>query len=259
MTRQVFFDDLALNDGNPFFVGDYDPDGSPSRTTRLIPIARTDGGIRVYDEYDSLVVTISGWISCDTQLELDQAIDDLKGTLREEGTLRVEYAGTYRLLDCLSTDVIIDRGRENISFSPYQLKFESESPFWYEEGFDYHIAGENITTSADSFSVSITTTMDAEMAFTLEINEITPDDSDVQISIGNNDTSQYITVEETFHDGDILAIDCKKKQAFLNGNLIRAKGLFPVWQPGAGSVEYSDSASTSRNITISSSSERRFL
>ena len=49
MTRNVFFSDLALNDGNPFFVSDYDPDGTPNRSTRLIPIARADGGIRDFD------------------------------------------------------------------------------------------------------------------------------------------------------------------------------------------------------------------
>lgn len=257
--RNIFFEDLALNDGNPFYVGDYDPDGSPNKSTRLVPIARADGGIRVYSEYDSLNVSVSGMIVCDTELELDQTIDSLKAKMRSEGVLRVQYADTYRLLDCLCTDVVIPRGQQNISFTPYNLKFESESPFWYEEGFDYHIAGEVITASSDAFNVSIGSTMDAEMVFTLQINEITPDNSDVQIAIGNNATSQYITVEETWHDNDVLVIDCQKKQAFLNGTLIRAKGLFPVWQPGAGSVEYSDSASTSRNITLDSSNQRRFL
>jgi hypothetical protein len=259
MGREVFFDSLALNDGSPYFVNDYDPDGSPSKTSKLIPIARADGGIRVYTEYESLNVTVAGYISCSTQTELDDAIDTLKSTLRSEGVLKVEYSGTYRLLDCLCTNVNIPRNRENISFTPYVLQFESESPFWREEGLDYHIANEQIMTGTDAFNVSIATTMDAEMVFTLEITEITPDDSAVQISISNNSNSQTITVEEIFGDGDILVIDCKLKQAFLNGVLIRARGRFPVWPPGAGVVDYADSASTSRDITISSANERRFL
>jgi len=259
MPRQVFFDDLALNDGDPYFVVDSEPDGSAKKSTRLIPIARTDGGIRVNDSYDSLDVTVVGYISCSSEAELDAAIDTLKSTLRSAGTLKIEYGGTFRLIDVLATNVIVARGPQNISFSPYSIQFEAESPFWYEEGLDYHIVNENITTAVDSFNISIATTMDAEPVFTLEITEITPDDSDVQISLGNNSTSQHITVTETFHDGDILVVDCKKKQCFLNGALIRAKGQFPVWQPGAGVVEYIDDASTSRNITLNSANERRFL
>jgi phage-related protein len=259
MPRQIFFDSLALNDGDPFFTTDYDPDGAPEKNTKLLPIARGDGGVRVFDSYESQNITVTGFISCSTQTELDDAIDTLKSTLRSEGTLRVEYSGTYRLIDCVCKNVIVPRGPQNITSSPYSLQFESESPFWYEEGLDYHIAGETITTATDSFNVSISTTMDAEMVFTLEINEITPDDSDVQIAIGNNSTSQWITVTETFNDGDILVIDCKQKQCFLNGALIRAKGQFPVWKPGSGVVEYVDDASTSRNITFDSANERRFL
>lgn len=259
MSRNVFFDDLALNDGDPFFVNDYDPDGSPDKTIKLVPIARSNGGIRVYEEYNSLVVNVAGWISCDSESALDAAIDVLKAKMRAASTLRVEYGGTYRLLDCVCTKVSIPRGRENISFTPYALQFEAESAFWYEEGFDYHIYNENIVTATDTFNVSIGSTMDAELVFTLEITEITPDNSDVQIAIGNDSTDQTITVTETFHDGDVLVIDCKKKQAFLNGSLIRAKGLFPVWEPGAGVVTYLDDASTSRNITISSANQRRFL
>ncbi len=259
MARNVFFESLALNDGNPFFVNDYDPDGSADKTLRLVPIARQNGGILVYEEYNSLVVTVSGHISCESELLLDAAIDTLKSTLRSAGTLRVQYGSSYRLLDCIATKVSVPRGREHISFAPYTIQFESESPFWREEGLDYHIFNENITTADDTFNVSIASTMDAEMVFTLEITEITPDNSDVQISIGNSSTNQFITVTETFHDADVLVIDCKQKQAFLNGSLIKARGLFPVWEPGAGVVEYSDDASTSRDITISSANERRFL
>jgi hypothetical protein len=259
MPRQVFFDSLALNDGNPYFVVDSDPDGTAKKDAKLIPIARTDGGIRVYDSYDSLTVTIVGYISCATETELDEAIDDLKAAMRSPGTLKIEYGSTFRLIDCLATNLIVSRGPQNITFAPYSIQFQAESPFWYEEGLDYHIVNENITTAVDSFNISIATTMDAELVFTFEITEITPDNSDVQISIGNNSTSQHITVTETFGDGDILVIDCKKKQCFLNGALIRAKGQFPVWQPGAGVVEYTDDASTSRNITLNSANERRFL
>lgn len=259
MGRQVLFNDTALNDGDPFFVNEYEPSGSPKKSVSLIPIARQDGGIIVYEQYESLSVTVNGYISCDSQNALDTAIDTLKALVRSEGTLKVEYGSTYRLLDCVATNVIVPRGREYISHAPYSIQFQSESAFWREEGLDYHIVNESITSSVDSFNISNSATMDAELVFTLEITEITPDDADVQISIGNNATSQYITVEEIFNDNDVLIIDCKRKQAFLNGALIRARGRFPVWPPGSGVIEYSDNASTSRSITINSSNERRFL
>lgn len=259
MAREVYFAGVPLYDGDPFFINDYDPDGSAKKNTRLVQIAREDGAIRVYDEYEPLTVNLVGWISCDSESALDDAIDTLKALMRTEGTLKVWFGSEYRYLDCLATNVIVSRGTQNISFAPYSIQLESESCFWRGDGYDYHIAGETITTSSDSFNVSIATTMDAELVFTLLINEITPDDSDVTITIGNNDTSEFISVTDTFVDGDTLIIDCKRKQAFLNGALVKARGIFPVWQPGSGVVQYSDTASTSRNITIDSANERRFL
>ena len=254
----IEFDGFGLN-AAPYSVSDYDPSGSPNKATKTFDIARQHGSVRVFEKYDARSIVINGRIICDSRTELETAIDNLKRQLRrQEGTLKIGYGDSFRYYVCTAVNVGIKRLRENISFAPYTLEFECESPFSTDGVTDTLLDAENVTDSTDSFGFTSNGTFDIAPTFQININSIDPDDSEVDLVLGNPATSQQLTISDTFATGDIISVDCLNQRVFKNGLLIYATGQFPEWAVGSGILEYSDTADD-RDIDISMYAERRYL
>lgn len=254
----ITFDGFGLNSA-PYKVTEYNPSGSPSKTTKLYDLARQHGSVRVFEKFEAKSIVITGEIICSSRLELDTAIDNLKRQLRRQrGVLKIDYGDGFRQWVCTAKNVGINRQRNNISYVPFTLEFESESPFSTDGSTDTLIDNENITDGSASFGISVGGTMDAAPQFSLQINTADPDDEDIEIVIGNSATSQYLTITATIAAGSTISIDCDLQKVFLDGELLHVEGQFPEWAAGAGNVEYSDDM-TDRDIDITMTAERRYL
>lgn len=253
----ITFDGFSLNTA-PYKVSEIDPYGSPLKTTKTYSIARQHGSKRVFEKYEAKSIIITGEIISTSREALEQSLDVLKRQLRrQQGILKVQYADGYRQWVCTAKNVAIKRSRQHISYAPFSIEFESESPFATDGVTDTLISG-NITDNSDSFGFAVNGTMDAAPQLSLQLNSIDPDDDDVEIIIGNSATSQYITITATLTAGDVISIDSAEQRVFLNGDLLKVEGQFPEWSAGAGNLEYSDSA-TDRDIDITMTAERRYL
>jgi hypothetical protein len=254
----ITYDGFGLNSA-PYKVTEYNPNGSPNKSTKLFDLARQHGSVRVFEKFDSRSITISGEIICSSRLELDTAIDNLKRQMRrQQGTLKIDYGDGFRQWAVTAKAVVINRQRHNISYVPFSIEFESESPFATDGVTDTLIDNESITDGTASFGINIGGTMDAAPQFTLQVNTVDPDDEDVEIVIGNSASSQYLTITATMGAGSSLTIDCDLQKVFLDGELLHVEGQFPEWSAGAGNVEYSDDM-TDRDIDITMTAERRYL
>lgn len=254
----ITFDGFGLNSA-PYKVTDYDPSGSPSKLTKIYDLARQHGSVRVFEKFDNRTILITGEIICSSRLELETAIDNLKRQLRrQEGALKIDYGDGYRQWICTAKNVGVRRQRQHISYAPFTLEFETESPFATDGQTDTLIDNENVTDGSASFGITVNGTMDAAPQFTLQFNDIDPDDEDVEIVIGNSATSQYLTITATISAGSSLSIDCDLQKVFLDGELLHVEGQFPEWAAGAGNIEYSDNADD-RDIDITATAERRYL
>lgn len=260
MTDQVAvsYDGFDLTSGF-YRVRELNPVGSPTKNTVLLPLARTDGSLRVFQSYESKTIVVSGQIVATTRAELEGAIDTLKVQLRREsGDLQYDWGTGVRIHNCTVTNFSIDRKPENISFVPYTIVFECESPFATDGVTDTIVNNVNVTSALEYLALTIDGTYDANPVITVAITAINPSVTASQLTFGNSINSQYLTVEEIFAPGDVITIDCDNYRVFHNGVFIKATGQFPFFAVGAGVLEYSDNC-VSRNITVTATAERRYL
>lgn len=258
MATAVSFEGFDLT-ASPYSVTTLDPVGSASKSTTLFPLARADGSVRVFQKYDSKVITVVGRIVSDSQANLESAIDDLKEQLRlESGSLQYDWAGSVRIHECTCTDFNIDRNPGNISFVPYSAQFECESPFSTDGTTDTLVNAQSITAATYDMAITVAGTYDAQPVITMTISAINPSVSDTQIIVSNAANSQFLTVEETFAAGDTLVVDCNEYRVFLNGAFVPSTGLFPSFATGAGVLSF-ESTATTRTVVLTATAERRYL
>lgn len=255
----ISYDGFSLNSA-PYKVTEVDPYGSPTKQTKTYDIARQHGSVRVFEKFDSKSIIITGEIICSSKTELETALDTLKRQLRRQtGSLRVAYADGYREWVCTARNVAVKRSRNHISYAPFSIEFECESPFAKDGVTDTLIDNETIDDSSEQFSFTVNGTMDAAPQISIQVVSVDPDDEPVEIIVGNSASSQYLTITETLAVDDVISIDCDLQKCFLNGELLHVDGQFPEWAAGAGAnLEYSDDA-TDREFQITMTAERRYL
>ncbi len=258
MTSTVSFSGLDLTSGY-YTVNELDPISSPSKMTELIALARKHGSVRVFESYNSKTILVSGRITATSSSELETAIDTLKAHMRREsGELQYDWESGVRIYSCTAKNVTIDRNQMNISFVPYQIEFECESPFAKDGVTDTWMAATAITTSSLNTNITAEGTMDSQPIITITVSAMDPVISDVTMTIANESNSQYLDITATFAVGDIITIDCMNYRVFINGLLVKSSGQFPYWVAGAGVLYYGDTATT-RTLAVTTTSERLFL
>lgn len=257
MTISVSFDGFDLNSGD-FRTRTYSPSGAPSRSIRLSDLARQDGAKQVFQKFEAQKLFVEGQISCISMSALDDAIDDLKSALRvESGVLEIGYGSGVRRWTCTAENIVINRGQENISFTPFSIEFSSESPFATDGTTDSYLVSQNCTDATKFFPFTVLGTYDIAPQITITVNSFSPT-SDKTITLGNGDTSQFLDITATFTAGDIITVDCDTYRVFHNGTFIRSSGQFPSFKVGSQSLDYADDGTT-RDIDVSLDAERRYL
>ncbi len=254
----VAFDSFELNSGF-FRVNKCDTESSPAKITTMLQLARAHGSKRVFEKYDAKNIVVSGMIVCTTQVELQDQTDLLKNWLRREsGALRRDYSTGYREWVCTAKNVIVPIAQENISFGPYSIEFECESPFATDGVTDTWMNATAITTATSDTNITVNGTMDGQPVITITVTAINPTVSDVTMTIANTSNSQYLDITATFAAGDIVTVDCENNRVFINGILVKSSGQFPYWATGSGVLHYEDTATT-RTLAVTATSERRYL
>ena len=257
MTTTISYDGLDLTTGY-YRVNDLSPMSSPNKNTELLALARKHGSVRVSELYEAKSIIVSGHIIATSAAELEGVIDDMKSHLRREsGELQYDWDSGVRIYECTAKRVTIDKNRENISFVPYQIEFECESPFAKDGVTDTWMNAAAITAAISDTNITANGTMDSQPTITITVTAITPGTS-VTMTIANESLSQYLDITSTFTAGDIVTIDCVNYRVFKNGALIKSSGQFPYWPVGAGVFHYEDTAST-RTLAVTTTSERLYL
>lgn len=254
----VSYDGFDLSSGE-YRVADLNPMGSPAKDITMLQLARTDGSLKVFERYEASNIVVSGYIVSTDKENCDAAIDALKKQLRREsGSLEYDWGSGVRIRQCTCKELQIPRGREHISWVPYTIVFECESPFATDGNTETLVDNLAITSNVSQMPITVNGTYDAQPIVTVTFSALNPTDTDIQVTIANAANSQYLTVEETFTSSSVLVVNCAEYRAFLDGNFVRSTGQFPYFASGSGTLEYSDTA-TSRTLSLTATAEKRFL
>lgn len=258
MTVAVSYDGFDLTTGY-YRVTELNPISSPRKTTELLNLARKHGSERVSELFEAKTIVVSGYMIATTREQLEEVIDNLKVQLRREsGELQYDWRTGVRIYNCTAKQFTVDRDQTNISFVPYSIEFECESPFGKDGVTDTWMAATSITSAISDTAITANGTMDSQPIITITVGAMNPVVSPVTMTIANETLSQYLDITATFAVGDVITVDCSNYRVFKNGALIKSSGQFPYWSVGAGVFHYSDTATT-RTVAVTTTSERLYL
>ena len=247
--------------GSPYQVTDapnlYD---SPQVDVTAYELAGSDGAAKVFDRYKARPFVLNGNIKVATPEELEPAIDALKlALLRQTGDLAAAWGTGTRYFNSECLNIGIARGRGHNTQVGWSGQFYMQQPFSSDNvtrDLMTAIAG-NTSGTATGSTNNIGTYFTAPF-ITLTLTNISPNNSDVTITIGNPATNESIAITGQFANGDILTIDCLNKQIFKGATLMPGVGKFPTWMPGSGLITYTDTA-VSRTISLAATYIARYL
>lgn len=251
---------LDLQSGD-FRVTDTDAFGSAERDIKALQLAREDGAVAVFKRFKDRNINVNGYIKSTDKASAEASLDQLKTLVASAnlGNLDVGYRNGIRRWNVLNANIIIGRSGQDISYIPYSMQFYSPKPYATDNTTSNIITPATLTTGSNYLAAAVLGSYPAQPVFTLTVNSISPTISSVDIIIGNSAEGRYLTIRGIRTAGDVITVDCQNKQLFINGVLtLPYGGQFPLWAPGPGTVEVSDTAST-RNISISDSYPPRWL
>lgn len=255
----VTFGATDLTDG-AYQATDTDAFNAPQKDVKIIELARTDGSLQLLDRLKGRNILVEGWIVTDTSAQLTDAMDALKALMiAGDKALRVTEDGKYReWSNAKLNNVMITRGGRDLTFAKFSAEFFTPLPYALDGVTDALVTIAAQTAAASATALSAGGSYYAKPEITITLTALEPNTAPVTIVIGNPATSQYLTITSTFADGDVLTIDTVNHRVFQNATLISVDGQFPLWLPGAGTFDYSDTGS-SRTVAISVTNPRKWL
>lgn len=240
----------------PYNITSYDGYSQAKRELKTVELARTDGSVLMSDRLTDKTITVTGQIKTDTPGDLLEAIKELKRRMYpSERTLSVlDEDGVTREWEATPSAPIITRQRGGATQAFYTIEFYCPKP--YSTSASNELLNDTITTQDATLGMTIPGSYPAAPVVTLTINSITAGEQ--SITIKNPASVRGITITGGFEAGDTLVIDMANLTVYLNTDKIDYEGVFTKWLPGAGSINYVDTAS-SRDVDIVVTADERDL
>lgn len=189
-------------------------------------------------------IKISGEIVCNSQIELEAKIDEIRGKLSTpEGVLRYRrWDGSFREIHATLVNEPITREHYNLSWIPFEFEFKSNDPFWRNSVPESRIYS-GITSN---LLESITSTG----------SEKTPPQTYFYFNSASGVTSVALTIQwrtitytGSLAAGDLLVFDGINKVVTKNNVLQDFDGVFPNLSPWANPTTYTINGTFSVDIS----------
>ena len=240
-------------------ITETDAFSAPSKTTKIIELARRDGSVQVFEKFNSKTISVSGYVKADTGLNLRAAMDQLKKLLLAPKSSLVLTEDAYPMTwdQVKMRNLNISRDRTQVTYATWSAEFFSQQPFGVDGVSDTWF-DQDVTAASNTVAFVVNGTYPGYPIIDITVTAIDPDDADTTIVFGNPATSQLLEITRTFTAGDIINIDTFNRRVFIGTEPISPDGQFPAWIPGAGTFEVSDIATT-RTLHIKAVAPRRYL
>lgn len=257
MARAITLDGLDLQAGY-FRIVETDAFNAPPKAVSVLELARKDGAKAVFEKFGSRKINLTGYIQADTEDNADGALDQLKSYVNRRGLeLKVAYRGDYRVWGVNVESLQTARKNTDVSRMPFNLSMVAPNPFATDTSRTTLVDETGITTATNIALVGGGSYFASPLTV-ITINDITPDDDYVTITIGNAIENTYMSITGIFAIGDVITIDSFNEIIYKNSDIIEGDGIFPYWSPTGGTFEYSFDATT-LDVDIFSDYYRRWL
>ena len=247
--QDILFDSNDLQTAN-IVTTSIEHSDYPNKIATSYPIAHANASVIPFINYSSKTITIGGMLTTSSIQATDALIDTFKGYFNTNGAnLDIAYNGVYRRYLATATDIKITRPG-GLSYATFTVTFFCLNPFGKNTTSSSLLSASGRTLSTYSDNISITGTAPLQQPIiTLTYTAITGGTSQ-NVTVGNSNNGQQLTVTRTWSTGDVLTIDVTQKLATVNGTMVDYSGAFPEFPPGNQTISYSDGFTT-RTFNIS--------
>lgn len=258
MSVQIIFGGFALQN-ELYITQDIDVYSAPKKTISRSELARDDGAVSYARRLNSKSVVANGVISTNSTTALEQAIDALKRACNRTPTsLDIGYLDGYRRYTAEVENLIIKRGKGDVTMAAYSIEFYCDKPYATDPDTTTFMPQQNLTAQTSVIPIAVGGSYKAEPLIEMQVMAIAPTTTPVQLIITNPVTAQSVTIERIFAVNDTITIDIFNKSIYVNNDISPYKGQLPKFDPGDGTIEISDTA-TSRTIAINGQYNKRYL
>lgn len=229
-----------------------------TRNLGVFKRVRRAGSLITNDTYEDRVIAVSGNLEQTSVTALEAAIDDFENALSAKyGELDIDYEGSTRRYVATPQRVAFPREHRGSTWAGFEVDF-----LITEYGKD--------TASTTLINNVSKTTSPATQAMTVDgsapqqylIISVTLDSftgaSLNTITIGNNETTQAVSVSRQWLATDVLVIDVENQTCKVNGTLVDYSGAFPQFKPGSRTLSYADDM-TARGVHVTATYVKRWL
>lgn len=157
---------------------------------------------------------------------------------------------------CTFREAIVSR--DGGSYIEIELYFACSDPFGYDtvDTTLLELNGSTLATRSDVISVSGSARYQVPV-ITITYTTVTGA-TNKAVSVGNPTTTQVVSVDRTWANGDVLEIDSFNKTVKVNGVDVEFTGAIPEWEPGSGFWYYADTFTT-RSMRAHLTYKKRWL
>lgn len=234
MAVSVTLNSVNINSGH-FKLTRLLHDSSPVLDINSLDINRRDGSTLISTNYRPKEITIDGWITGDSQADLELNIDDFKKTsVLSNINLDVSYGSGGRRYVVTATGFSITRESYDITRVRYSLKLICLTPFAIGTAEVEALSVVNITSNLYETTMTVDGTAKPQPTINYTI------DSAGNLGIvrfNNTTTEKQIEIGTAFGSGDLLSINCENRTVQLNNIDVEFEGVFPEFEIGINNIK----------------------
>lgn len=242
-------------DANGLVLTEINTGQPPERNLQLENLAERDGAAEVQSRLRVKRLVVQGYF-IGSDIDDAEAMADTLNTVcnRSQRRLVTTYAGERRVFQASPDNWSITqpRGLNRITFT---IEFSVNRGYGESENFET-LFSETITNPVSTVGLTAKGSARVFPEITMTLNTATGGTGNMNIRNGADQIG--IGISRTWSADDQVILDCARGQLFINGTLTKPEGKIPSWNPGNGTLYYSDTF-TAREVEISAVYRPRYL
>jgi phage-related protein len=257
MTRGVTFNASDLETAIPGLMITGLPDRAPVRTLASSLLARSDKNTIGSSFYTERKISIQCEIGRNTRALLDDSLDTLNRILApKEKVLIVPYGSTTRQYTATflnSTKGLIQGGHVEL-----ELEFVCSDVMGYDTASTPIVTHNHNVAATKSYGFDLGGSAEWQYpVITITINSLLGGTL-ANLTLGNHNTSQALTINRTWTAGDILVVNAITGSVQVNGIDVEFTGAIPIFKLPSGILDYSDGF-TARDVNVAATYQKRYI
>jgi hypothetical protein len=219
---------------------------------------RRAGSLITNDTFEDRVITVSGEFEQTSLTNLEAAIDDFENAMAiKYGVLDIDYEGGTRRYIATPQRVNAPRPHRGSTWADFSVDFLITE---YGKDTASTTLVNNVNKTASPATQAMTVDGSAPQQYTIitvTLNSFTGASLNT-ITLGNNQTTQAVSISRQWTAADVLVIDVENQTCKVNGVIVDFSGAFPQFKPGSRTLSYIDDM-TARSVNITVTYVKRWL